>query len=836
MPAAQLNYDSDRNSGNGITDGPGNGWNTTGTNTPWFNPLDSNLSAWNNANLDIAVFGGGSSGTAGTVTVGTVTAGGIIFNTPFLGNYTLSGGTITLGGTTPTITVNGTTAVPVVATINSVLTGTNGLIKNGAGNLTLSGSGANTYTGTTYVQGGFLYLNKSAGINAVGGDVIIDGGVLAWNQANMVPDSASITLISGGLQLSGLTETVANLTIQGGNANNNTSSNGGIFTVTGTLALTGASGLGLNSNGLWTLNKVDFTGATVATAVTLTGNGTVRATQFKVGEGGLIMTGQALNASRGTTAGALGSEYVIGGNVTASGTNNFNLSGSNAFGVARVNLPIISTWDIATGSQTNINLATFGEGGLIKTGAGRLVLAGAEHNTHTGMTTVSGGSLILNKTIGIDAIAGDITVNVGGILDWDRGDQLNDNVSIFLNGGSLKFDNQTETFKNLTQTAGTVNFNNDSNGAIVTITGLLRVSGGASINMNSGGVWTAGTSDFTNFPVTTAAISTNGNSTVRLTRFVVGEGGMTLNGQTIVLGRGTAETAYGSELTIEGDVNASNNNFINVGSGSTGVAQVNLGSEDRTFNITSGTTRSAANFMSFGGGLIKEGAGILELNAVNNYTGNTFINAGTLKIGANSGIDSSPIITVGAGGTLDISSISSFTIKPSQLLQGGGIVNGATIIGDGGFIAPGTPDSAPLQTLTISGNLTLASSSSATLQISSAGNDQIKVNGNLLHQNGSLIYVDAGEDFTPEQGQSFKLFDWTGLATFSTNIGPNYRDGSAEDGYDLYLPNLIGTGFVWDISQFISNGIIIVAVPEPSRLFFMLFAFGAILWRRRRSY
>ncbi len=213
MPAAQLTYDSDRNSANGITDGAGNGWNTTGTNTPWFNPLDSSLSAWNNANLDIAVFGGGSSGTAGTITVGTVTAGGIIFNTPFAGNYTLNGGIITLGGTTPSIVANAN------ATINSVLAGTNGLTKSGAGNLTLAGGSANTYTGTTNVSGGFLYMNKTSGVNAVGGDVVINGGVLAWSQSNMVPDTASITLISGGLQMNGLTETIANLTIQGGNSN-----------------------------------------------------------------------------------------------------------------------------------------------------------------------------------------------------------------------------------------------------------------------------------------------------------------------------------------------------------------------------------------------------------------------------------------------------------------------------------------------------------------------------------------------------------------------------------------------------------------------------------------
>ena len=67
---------------------------------------DSDIAWPTNATTYTAVFGAGS-GAAGTVTVGgAVTANAITFNPTGSGAYTLNGGTITLGGTTPTITMN----------------------------------------------------------------------------------------------------------------------------------------------------------------------------------------------------------------------------------------------------------------------------------------------------------------------------------------------------------------------------------------------------------------------------------------------------------------------------------------------------------------------------------------------------------------------------------------------------------------------------------------------------------------------------------------------------------------------------------------------------------
>lgn len=820
LPAAQLIYDS--NGAGDITDGNASAWNTLETNKPWFDAVSGTFVAWPNTSADIAVFGGGTSGTAGTVTVGNVTANGIIFNAPFAGNYTLSGGSISLEGTTPTITAN------VNAAISSVLTGTAGLVKNGTGNLTLSGSTANTYTGTTTVSNGTLTLSKTGGVNAVGGDVIINGGLLAFTQSNVIPDTASITLLSGKLQLGGLTETLANLTLSGGDSNANTSSNGGLLTLTGTLAINGTGSLGMNSGGQWSASKVDLTGAP-ASAISMTGNNTARITRLEIGSGGLVMTGQTISINKGSGATALGSEVMFNGNVTASGTNNFN--GGTGNGASRLNLPIVSAWDITAGTTT-INVATIGAGGITKNGAGNMSLGGAETNAHTGMTTVNGGSLFLNKTAGVNAISGDITVGTGATLDWNAANQLSDSTNIFLTGGALKFDSLTETFASLTQTAGRVNSGDNTNSGIVNIIGLLRASGGSSINLNSAAVWTVGGADFTNFVGT--AISLNGNNPAGMNRFTIGGLGLILTGQSIGLNKGTTAGAFGSELVLNGDVTASGNNSINAGTNTIGVSQVNLGSADRTWNILSGTTTSNSNVVSSGGGVVKTGSGILAFNGVNSYTGNTTVNAGTFRLGASASIDTSPQITVASGALFDVTAIPAFSIKNGQLLQGGGTINGATTLASGSVLAPGISGGVAQQTLTFGNSLSLAAGSQTLLQLSASGAyDQIRVTGSFTQATGGQIVVDGG-DFVPALGMSFNLLDWGTLISLSSNLGSNYRDGSADDTTDLNLPNISGSGFVWDISQFATSGIIAIAVPEPSRLMLVLLAALACFVRRRR--
>ncbi len=167
LRADTLTWDSSGLNPNAPVDGAG-AWDTS--TALWSN--GSVDSVWNNAGNNIATFGS-NNGAAGTITVGTITAGGLIFNAATSGSYLLSGGTLTLGGSTPTITTN------VNAEIASAIAGTAGLTKDGSGVLTLSGT--NTFTG----------------------GLKINAGIVSFSTGGNLPTSSSITLNGGTLRFTG---------------------------------------------------------------------------------------------------------------------------------------------------------------------------------------------------------------------------------------------------------------------------------------------------------------------------------------------------------------------------------------------------------------------------------------------------------------------------------------------------------------------------------------------------------------------------------------------------------------------------------------------------------
>ncbi len=89
-----------------------------------------------------------------------------------------------------------------------------GLIKDGTGTLTLSGS--NSYTGTTTVTGGTLALSRTGGAAMTGTTNVIvsSSAILLISQSNQLNDAASMTLSGGTIQrASGVSEVFGNLTL-----------------------------------------------------------------------------------------------------------------------------------------------------------------------------------------------------------------------------------------------------------------------------------------------------------------------------------------------------------------------------------------------------------------------------------------------------------------------------------------------------------------------------------------------------------------------------------------------------------------------------------------------
>lgn len=105
-------------------------------------------------------------------------------------------------GTTSTLTVNpasatSTTFAGVIAGTNSAAQGNISLVKSGSGTLVLTG--ANTFSGSTTVNGGTLTLATSSGsaLGSTSSIAVNSGGTLALGASNQINDSASMTLAGG---------------------------------------------------------------------------------------------------------------------------------------------------------------------------------------------------------------------------------------------------------------------------------------------------------------------------------------------------------------------------------------------------------------------------------------------------------------------------------------------------------------------------------------------------------------------------------------------------------------------------------------------------------------
>ncbi len=101
-------------------------------------------------------------------------------------------------------------------------------------------------------------------------------------------------------------------------------------------------------------------------------------------------------------------------------------------------LAAFSTFTVQTGT---ISAALAGSGvSLTKNGPGTVTLSGIAANTFDGGTFINGGTLILQKTSGVDAIPGDVLIGdaVGNdVLQLGASDQINDGSVIVFNSGGV---------------------------------------------------------------------------------------------------------------------------------------------------------------------------------------------------------------------------------------------------------------------------------------------------------------------------------------------------------------------------------------------------------------
>ena len=130
---------------------------------------------------------------------GNRTIGNITFtdDTTSSNNLAITGNTLTLDRTSGAPVVNVTQAGRTLS-ISSIIAGNDGLQKTGSGTLTLSG--ANTYTGTTTVDGGILALARPTPFFNIMGPLVVNAnGTVRWDVSDGVADASTVTVNGGTL-------------------------------------------------------------------------------------------------------------------------------------------------------------------------------------------------------------------------------------------------------------------------------------------------------------------------------------------------------------------------------------------------------------------------------------------------------------------------------------------------------------------------------------------------------------------------------------------------------------------------------------------------------------
>ncbi len=436
--------------------------------------------------------------------------------------------------------------------------------------------------------------------------------------------------------------------------------------------------------------------------------------------GGTIITAGTLKLGDGTTPGA----GLVGGTIANSGTLVLNrpddhvfsnpVSGTGTLEKAQASVvsmtagPAINGPVVLSGGRlrftagATLNGVVSGSAELEAAG-GTVVLQGTDPNTQTGLTTVSAGTLQLNKPLGVNAVAGDITITGTGNLAVIGGEQIPDTATINVLGSSTDSmfgSNAMETFANanLSGSGFGVELVTPSTQLILragqTITGTANVTHGI-IGVGSGQTGTVG-GIVLNTP--TAWVRIAGNSAASTLN--VGSGGITASGGRIEVKFNTND--QDAILNLSGNLTTTGNlDITNAGYNGPNANQIRLNGS-RTFNIGAATTTTVApdlaDFITpelavVPGTLVKSGTGTLVLGTLcaANHTGGTTVDAGRLQVNG----PLSGTVQVNAAGTL----------------TGSGSLSGATTVN--GAIDPGQT----VGQLTSSSTVTLGPDSSFVLDV-----------------------------------------------------------------------------------------------------------------------
>lgn len=685
------------------------------------------------------------------------------------------------------------------------------IAKIGAGTQTLSGTGS--YSGATLVSNGTLIADYAAGTPLGGSAITLQGGTL------VIRNAASTSIGNLSLLQSGSDFTNNRLRIEGTGTVTTPQFSAGSFAP---LLLDLSSGSTLVATALGS--------GTVINSGVLMGTGN-RATLWVKDAAG---TGFATRDGSNQIVRYTGATILTSGSATTTNTTNYLIDQS----LTRTLSLNFNTLQIdSSAGQVDLNM---GSSGIAVGTNGRTILITGDNDVNISSTTgaITGGSVFFSNqgagatTIGM-SVAGNATINAGpGLVIFSHSSNPAD---FYAAGGVSRFTGADRDYS----------------------ANLVRIYGGGVLEL---GVDLNGASDG---DFTRAVGTATGNVAL------IGNGGFSAYGEdrVVALG-GTAAPAaqtWGANSFLSGPGGDNNYTFMLGSAHSTHTLEfqnpINLGTRERRIEVANGSSstnvdaRLTGVLSGAGGSVIKEGAGRLELTAMNTYTGRTDVNAGSLVVAAGA--------STGTGAV---------TVAANAALMGSGTVAGSsfTLSGNASLLGGNGTESSHIGTLTFQTTskafFDIQTGSSVVLDIQTATAIDSSFGGHSIGSAGYNAYLDsfsglgsgthdllifdggAGsslvwsgnllvrpEGFSAAPGQIFNLIDWTTLtsADFSGfNAGANFRTGADDNGLQFDLPALTG-GLAWDISRFTTSGVIAI-VPEPGRVLLLLLGLLPLTLRRRR--
>lgn len=597
-------------------------------------------------------------------------------------------GTVSSASGTPTLTIGGNNGSGTFSGVIQNAGGTLNLAKTGSGTEVLSG--ANTYAGTTTINGGFLnagVADAGSGPFGSGGGIAFGGGTLQYSVANTFDYSSRFS----------------------------TAANNAISIDTAGQAVTFATALTSSGGSLKLTNSTGTGTLTLTAAETYSGNTTVNGGTLILSGSGALATNSTLNIGAGGTfdVSALASPYTFGSNATLRaggtgtdvGTNAANIVGASGGIFDAGSQPISMTWGGGSSgtdsthpsllvSEGTLNLNTnpitvVVPGTALDVGIYTLISAPAISGVAPNPTpSYTGGNGVGLGKVGVISVSGSsviLTVSAAGgtvgtwINDvdgnWSDGTKWSSNPNVpHLAGDAATLGvgsalrtvtlNTNESVGTLTMTnassfviangGNALTLDNTGSGATVNVTDGTANDIQTAVALNDNAVVTVGSGKslaFSGIVSNTASAKTilfNGAGTNILSGAnsygpAAGSVGTTLNaGGTLQVGNNSALGA--------GDLSMSGNGTLQAGAAVS--ISNNIAIADATTMNNNGNNLTLSGAISGAGGISKINNGRLTLSGTNTYGGDTTVNAGVLSISSQDNVANSPNLILNGGGLL----------------------------------------------------------------------------------------------------------------------------------------------------------------------------------------